>query len=175
MHDHFLDTKYEVIGEPKSVQDAGALFKQSPFQFEAWAVSLLKAQPFKSKGGGDKGVDGIIYFEDSKGSYQRIIIEVKGGTYHPKDVRSLKAVLERDKAAMGIIIALEPPTKGMLSDAAAMGKWKMPGVEMEFPVMQIVTIKELFEGKKPEIPQWHKTLKEANREIREREKTLKLL
>ncbi|TKJ42267.1 site-specific DNA-methyltransferase [candidate division LCP-89 bacterium B3_LCP] len=175
MADHFPDSKFEVIGEPKSVYDAEQLFKQSPFQFEAWAVSLLSGQPYKSKGGGDKGVDGLLFFKDGKSNYQKIIISVKGGAYQPKDVRELKAVLERDKAPMGIIIALKPPTKGMLSEAAAMGKWKIPGVDLEFPVMQIVTIKELFEGKKPDLPQWHETLKRANREIREKEKTLKLL
>lgn len=175
MSDHFPDAKFEIIGEPRSVYDAERLFEQSPFQFEAWAVSLLSGQPYKSKGGADRGVDGLIFFEDAKGSFHKIIISVKGGSYHPKDIRELKTVIDREKAPMGILIALHPPTKGMLSEAAGMGKWTMPGVDLEFPVLQIITIQEIFDGKKPVLPQWHETLKKARREIREKEKTLKLL
>lgn len=76
---------------------------------------------------------------------------------------------------MGILLARQRHTKGMLSEAAAMGKWKMPGVDLEFPVLQIITIQEIFDGKKPDIPLWHETLKKATREKREREKTLRLL
>jgi len=175
MADHFADAKFEIIGEPKSVYDAERLFEQSAFQFEAWAVSLIGGQPFKSKGGGDKGIDGFIFFPDTSSNFQKIIVSVKGGGYQPKDIRELKTVMQRDKAPMGIIIALRPPTKGMKEEIAGMGKWKMPGVDLEFPVMQIITIQELFDGKKPDIPQWHETLKRATREKREREKTLKLL
>jgi len=175
MSDHFPDAQFEIIGEPKSVYDAERLFEQSPFQFEAWAVSLIGGQPYKSKGGADKGVDGLIFFEDAKSNFHKIIISVKGGAYHPKDVRELKTVIDRDKAPMGILIALQPPTQGMLSEAAAMGKWKIPGVDLEFPVLQIITVQELFEGKRPDIPKWHETLKKADRERREREKTLRLL
>jgi len=53
--EHFPDCKFEIVGEPKSTDDAKALFKQSPFQFESWAVSFLGGQPYKSAGGGDTG------------------------------------------------------------------------------------------------------------------------
>jgi len=173
--DHFPDIKFEVIGEPKSADDAARLFEQSPFQFESWAVSLIGGQPYKSKGGGDRGVDGLLYFEDAASEFHRIIIEVKGGGYHPKDMRALKQVMQREEAPLGILIALHPPSRGMMSEAAAMGKWKMPGVDLEYPVMQIITIQELFDGRKLDLPNIRDTLKRANREIREKEKTLKLL
>jgi DNA modification methylase len=173
--DHFPDIKFEVIGEPKSADDAARLFEQSPFQFESWAVSLIGGQPYKSKGGGDRGVDGLLYFEDAASEFHRIIIEVKGGGYHPKDMRALKQVMQREEAPLGILIALHPPSRGMMSEAAAMGKWKMPGVDLEYPVLQIITIQELFDGRKLDLPNIRDTLKRANREIREKEKTLKLL
>ncbi|MCX6639539.1 MAG: DNA methyltransferase [bacterium] len=175
LDDNFPGTHYTIVGEPKSVYDAQQLFKQSPFQFEAWAVSLIGGQPFKSKGGGDRGIDGLIFFEDAKSKFYRLIVEVKGGSYHPKDVRSLKSVMDRENAPLGILIALESPTPGMISEAAAMGTWQLPGVERKFPILQIITIEDLFSGKMPILPEWHKTLKEANRAVREREKNLKLL
>lgn len=168
--DHFPDAKFQVVGEPRSLDDAQALFKQSAFQFESWAVSLIGGQPFKSTGGGDTGMDGFLYFQDFDGNYHRIIIEVKGGGYQPKDVRSLAHVLGREESPMGILIALEPPTKGMLSAAAELGKWSMPGSRKSYPVLQIMTIQDFFDGKKPELPDTSETLKKAKREVREREK-----
>ena len=50
--EHFPDCKFCIEGEPKSEDDAKALFDQSPFQFESWAVSYLGGQPYKSHGGG---------------------------------------------------------------------------------------------------------------------------
>ena len=167
---HFPDAKFEEIGEPKSLDDARALSEKSKFQFESWAVSLIGGQPFKSTGGGDTGIDGFLYFQDFEGNYHRIIIEVKGGGYQPKDVRSLAHVLQREESPMGILIALEPPTKGMLSAAAELGKWAMPGSRKSYPVMQIMTIQDFFDGKKPELPDTSETLKKAKREVREREK-----
>ena len=168
--DHFPDAKFEVVGEPRSLDDAQALFKQSAFQFESWAVSLIGGQPFKSTGGGDTGIDGFLYFQDFEGNYHRIVIEVKGGGYQLKDVRSLAHVLQREESPMGILIALEPPTKGMLSAAAELGKWAIPGSRKSYPVMQIMTIQDFFDGKKPELPDTSETLKKAKREVRESEK-----
>lgn len=159
--DHFPDSKFEVIGEPKSVDAAYELFMQSAFQFEAWAVSLLGGQPYKSGGGGDTGIDGILYFKDYKGKHHRIIIEVKGGGYNPKDVRSLKAVIEREEAPLGVLLALKTPTKGMLTEAASAGKWTMPGSRKSYPVIQIVTIEDIFNGKYPSLPDTSETLKKA--------------
>ncbi|MCX6832618.1 MAG: site-specific DNA-methyltransferase [candidate division Zixibacteria bacterium] len=168
--DHFPDAKFQVVGEPRSLDDAQALFKQSAFQFESWAVSLIGGQPYKSSGGGDTGMDGFLYFQDFQGNYHRIIIEVKGGGYQPKDVRSLAHVLQREGSPMGILIALEPPTRGMLSAAAELGKWAVPGRRKSYPVLQIMTIQDFFDGKKPELPDTSETLKKAKREVREREK-----
>lgn len=168
--DHFPDAKFDVIGEPRSTDAAEELFKQSPFQFEAWAVSLLGGQPYKSTGGGDTGMDGFLYFRDYENGYHKIILEVKGGGYQPKDVRALARVLEREKAPMGVLIALKKPTKGMLKEAAALGKWAMPGSKKSYPVLQIMTIEDYFDNRLPELPDTSETLKRAKREARESEK-----
>ncbi|PKK83353.1 MAG: site-specific DNA-methyltransferase [candidate division Zixibacteria bacterium HGW-Zixibacteria-1] len=175
INDHFPDAKFEVIGEPRSLEDARALFNQSPFQFESWAVSLMGGQPFKSTGGGDTGIDGFLYFHDIHKKYYPIIIEVKGGKYQPKDIRALKAVMDRENAPLGVLIALHKPTGGMEKEAAALGKWEVPGTNRKCPVLQIVTIEELFAGKDLRLPDTSSTLKKAKREIREKEKQQKFL
>lgn len=174
LSDHFPGVQFQVVGEPESVDAAKALFKQSPFQFEAWAVSLLGGQPYKSRGGGDSGIDGLLYFKDYKGKFHKAIIEVKGGGYQPKDVRSLGKVLDREEAPLGVLIALNPPTSGMLSEAASYKKWQMPGSRREYPVLQIYTIQDYYDGKVPDLPDTSMTLKKAKRELRENEKTGKL-
>ena len=174
LHDHFPDVDFKVEGEPESVAGAQELADQSKFQFEAWAVSLLGGQPYKSKGGGDTGIDGLLYFKDYEGKFHRIIIEVKGGGYQPKDIRSLGKVLDREDAPMGVVIALQPPTPGMVKEAAVMGSWTMPVSGRVYPKMQIFTIQDYYDGKRPELPETGETLKKAKRELRDKEKTPKL-
>jgi len=173
--DHFPDAKFDVVGEPKSVEAAGELFKQSPFQFESWAVSLIGGQPFKSTGGGDTGIDGFLYFKDFKGKYHKIIIEVKGGKYQPRDIRALKAVMDREEAPLGVLIALQPPTKGMKKEATALGTWSMEENGKPYPVIQIFTIQDFFDEKIPVLPDTSDTLKKAKRQLRENEKNGELL
>ena len=165
--EHFPDCKFEIVGEPKSTDDARALFRQSPFQFESWAVSFLGGQPYKSTGGGDTGIDGFLYFQDYKKKYHKVVIEVKGGKYQPRDIRALARVMDREGAPLGVLIALQPPTAGMKREATTLGKWQLPGHDKEFPVLQIVTIDELFKGKLPKLPDTSGTLKRAQRMVKE--------
>lgn len=159
--EHYPDCKFDVVGEPRSSEDARALFEQSPFQFEAWAVTLLGGQPFKSQGGGDGGIDGLLYFMDYESNYHKIIIEAKGGQYSPRDIRSLAAAMAREQAPLGILVALRPPTSGMRRDATAMGTWTLPGHDKKYPVLQICTIDELLSGNWPLIPETGSTLKKS--------------
>jgi len=76
------------------------------YQFQWWAVSLVRAQPFQSKKkGADGGIDGVKFFGDyaqadkkiskgDQGSYKtgKIVVSVKGGGIKADDVRSLMAV-----------------------------------------------------------------------------------
>jgi DNA modification methylase len=174
LSDQFPDISFVEMGIPKSFDDAAHLARVKPFQFESWAVSLIGAQPFKSSGGGDTGVDGLLFFKDYEEGHHRIVVEVKGGGNQPKDIRALKQVMDRDKAPLGIIIALKEPTKGMIAEAADLGFWKLPGGKVQYPVLQIYTIQNYFDGKHPHLPDTSGTLKEAKRLIREREKHPKL-
>jgi site-specific DNA-methyltransferase (adenine-specific) len=174
LHKNFPNAQYERIGLPKSPDEARALAKDDRFLFEAWAVTLLGGQPFKSEGGGDTGIDGLLYFKDFKGELHKIIIEVKSGGYQPKDIRALGRVLEREEAPLGIVIAINPPTPGMLSEAADLGKWKMPHSRKEYPRLQIITIDDFYAKKYPDLPDTSETWKRAKRELRESEKPPKL-
>ena len=164
--EQFPDCDFEVVGEPRSVDDARALFDQSPFQFESWAVTRVGGQPYRSTGGGDTGIDGYLYFQDYEKKYHKVIIEVKGGKYSPRDVRALAAVMSRENAPLGVLIAMKPPTRGMVREATLKGKWVLPGHDKEYPVLQIVTVDDLFNGKMPNLPDTAGTLRRAQQIMR---------
>ena len=146
---------YEVIGEPADVKSAEALAEANRHQFEWWALGLVDAAPAQDKKkGADKGVDGVIYFkDDAGGAHKKIIVQVKSGQVSSPYVRDLKGVLEREKAAIGALITLKPPTRAMKEEAAAADFYvpeQFP--DHRFPRLQILTIAKLFAGKKLEYP-----------------------
>ena len=108
---------YAVVGEPQDAGSARALWEQDPYQFQFWAVSLLEAQPqSEQRRGADRGIDGVIYFVDGpRRTPQKVVVQVKGGRVSSPQVRDLKGVVEREKAAMGLFITLEEPTRDMRS------------------------------------------------------------
>ena len=103
---------YAVVGEPQDVGSARALAEQDRFQFQFWAVSLLEAQPQdQQRRGADRGIDGVIHFVDGpRQTLNRMVIQVKSGRVSSPDIRDLKGVVEREKAALGLFISLEEPT-----------------------------------------------------------------
>lgn len=146
---------YEVIGQPRDVPSAQALAEQNRHQFEWWAVDLVEARPAQDKRkGADKGVDGYInFFDDESGTAKTIIVQVKSGHVNAAHIRDLKGVLERENAPIGILVTLEDPTKPMRQEAVATGFYSpelFPG--HQYPRLQILTIRELLEGKNAEYP-----------------------
>ena len=51
---------------------------------------------------------------------------------------------------MGIFLSLVEPTKPMIAEAAAAGLYET--AHGKFPKLQIITVAELFAGKRPQIP-----------------------
>ena len=152
---------YDVVGEPVDLNGAKALFKQNPFQFESWAVSLMSARPQggnttdRKKQVGDRGIDGVILFtEDARGRTGKIIIQVKGGGVKSGDVRDLRGVIERESAAMGIFLTLEAPSREMKLEADKAGDYHSELWQMDYPRLQIVTIEDLLDGRRPDLPRW---------------------
>jgi site-specific DNA-methyltransferase (adenine-specific) len=171
LHDSFPAEElapYEVIGEPADARGAEALAMENRHQFEWWALGLVDAFPAQDKKkGADRGVDGVIYFkDDAGGAHKKIVVQVKSGAVGSPQIRDLKGVLEREQAAIGALITLKPPTKAMREEAAAADfyVWEGPPVQ-RFPRLQILTIAELFAGKKLEYPWWAppETFKKAAR------------
>lgn len=155
----FPNIQFTTIGEPRDVQGARQLAEDDRHQFEWWALSLVKAKPSnegisptKGKKGADGGKDGIIFFNDIGGTLKKVIVSVKGGkNVSVEMIRSLGDVVDEQKAALGVFITLEQPTRPMIDWAAKKGLFHSD-VWGDFPKVQIVTIADLLDGKKIAMP-----------------------
>ncbi|HWA21290.1 MAG TPA: DNA methyltransferase [Caulobacterales bacterium] len=151
LKDAFPGIAFEVHGTPKDFGGAKDLAERDKYQFQWWAVSLVEAQPFQGKKkGADGGIDGVIYFKESAKVTKRVIVSVKGGHVNVAQIRDLKGVLDREKEPMALFITLEKPTQPMLAEAASAGYYEVIGRRL--PRIQICTIADLLDEKKPVLP-----------------------
>jgi len=143
---------YRVVGEPTTVEDAAVLASEDPFQFQAWALGLVGARVAGSdKKGGDKGIDGRLYFHEGTSETRQIVSSVKAGHLVPAFVRHLRGVLEREAANIGILLSFEEPSAGMRSEAAEAGSYDS-SLGRRYPRIQLRTIRELLDGKGVDYP-----------------------
>ena len=145
---------YEVVGEPADAGGARALAEQDRYQFQFWAMSLLEAFPREqAKRGADRGIDGVVYFIDGpRRSTQKAIVQVKSGRVSSPLIRDLKGTVEREKAALGLFITLEEPTRDMRTEAVSAGFYRSEVWQRDFPKVQIRTVEELLDGRGFELP-----------------------
>lgn len=150
MKDSFGVDVGEAVGEPVSLPDAEALAQLNPYQFQWWALGLVGARPVVEKKGPDQGIDGRLYFHDEPGpspQTKQIIFSVKSGNTGVKDVRDLRGVIEREGAAVGVLITLRGPTQPMRAETASAGYYHSPGWKRDYPRLQVVTVEDLLNGK----------------------------
>jgi len=145
------EVAYKVVGVPVSLPDAENLAKSDPYQFQAWAVGHFVGFPHELKRGADKGIDGRLYFHDDPSrKTKQIVFSVKAGHVGVAHVRDLRGVIDREKAEIGVLIALQEPTKPMREEAASAGYYESPWGK--HPRLQILTVAELLEGKGIDCP-----------------------
>lgn len=143
---------YEILGVPRDVTGAQQLFRQSPFEFERWCVTQVGGQP-NEKQVGDKGIDGVVRFPlDAKGNTGKILVSVKGGATNPSHVRDLLGTVQTQGAAMGIFICMNAATRGMVEAANTSGSYEHPATGQSYPRVQIMTVQDLIDLKRPNAP-----------------------
>ena len=152
-------SEYDVVGVPQDIESARSLATQSGqegrFQFEYWALGLVDARPGNNRRrGADAGVDGYInFFDDNSGKAKSVLVQVKSGHVQRNVIATLKGDMEREKAEMGLLVTLEPPSRPMEQEAAAAGFY-VPEYfpDRQFPGVQIATIEDLLNGNGPDVP-----------------------
>jgi site-specific DNA-methyltransferase (adenine-specific) len=148
LRDAFEGVHFTTHGVPRDIEAARDLARRGRedknyyFEFEKWALSLIGAQPGNlSKKGADRGIDGNIYF----GKTDRAIVSVKAGdNVGVAMIRDLVGTIQRERAEIGVFLTLTPPTKPMITEAAAAGQFEMDGFA-PVPRLQIVSIEEALQ------------------------------
>ncbi|MFH1421674.1 MAG: DNA methyltransferase [Planctomycetota bacterium] len=148
------EVKYQILGEPVSVPDSEMLAKQDPYQFQWWALGLVGARPIEQKKGSDKGIDGRLFFHDEgeTGKTKQIVLSVKSGNTGVAHVRDLRGVMERENAAMAVLISMHEPTQPMRTEAADAGFYHSPGWNKNYQKLQIISVTDLLAGKGIDMP-----------------------
>src|SRR5256885_12163713 len=139
-----------MIYRPCDMRAAEAFAKEQPFQFQDWAVEKLGGVPSHSHSG-DRGIDGKLYFYGDDGKQlKQIIVSVKGGQLKAPFIRELQGAVMRERAPMGILIALNEPTKQMRKEADSCGFYTCESGA--YPKIQFVTIKEILSDARLRVP-----------------------
>lgn len=171
----FPDCQFEVKGTPEDVEAALYLAVNNGldgrYQFQYWALSFLEdAVPAQDKKkGADGGSDGYIWaYNDphAKKPY-KINISVKSGKIPANHIRELGGMLGKSGVEICVLLTLEAPSKKMVAEAASYGFYEYPNGK-QFPRVQILTIQDLFDGKRPQYlnydPTGNTVIKKAKQE-----------
>lgn len=163
----------QLNGVPQDIEAARALANKQDDrvrkEFEKWAVLTYtnNRAVIHEKKGGDKGIDGIAFVQESAEDYKPVILSVKSGQLQPTMIRDLRGTVEREQAAMGILLSLETPSRGIIQEAKEAGFYQNPLMAgTNFEKLQIVTVQDLLEGKRLALPMTHEVLKKAKSQIR---------
>jgi DNA modification methylase len=135
-------------------------------EFEKWAVLTYSNNRavINEKKGADAGIDGRAYFKVGSKDNAKIIFQVKSGGVDRKDVATLRGDMDRERAAMAVLITLEQPTKPMLEEAKGVGRFKHEDMGRDYDRISIVPVDDIVEhNKRLEIPMSLEVLKAAQR------------
>lgn len=166
---------YQEIRTPSDLAAAQYFAESDPLQFQFWIVGEIGAQPYgaagdskKGKKGADTGIDGQLFFRTPDGgTIERVIVSVKAGrNLNPAVMRDLRGTVEREKAAIGVLLLAHEPTWGMLQEVAGAGSYRWGGDV--FPKLQILTVKQLLAGHQPKLPRGAMNVSYEQKEARSR-------
>jgi DNA modification methylase len=159
MSTHYPRIKIHTDGIPMDFEGAVSLADKDKFAFQNWAITLIGAYPptGEARKGADQGIDGLILFREHVSfnnptpHLRKVIVQVKGGGTGRKDIATLKGDMDREEAPMGVLITLTEPTSEMKREAALAGEYHYSS-SIQFPKVQILSIKEWFDGRNIKLP-----------------------
>jgi site-specific DNA-methyltransferase (adenine-specific) len=151
LKDAFPGIAFEVHGTPKDLASARKLAAADKHEFEKWAVAAVGAVPFRGGRGADGGIDGLIYFKPDGRKTERAIVSVKGGeNVGVAMIRDLGHVVQRERAKIGVFVTLAEPTRPMTTEAYKAGFYETE--YRRYLKLQIISVADIFAGKRPDIP-----------------------
>jgi hypothetical protein len=162
----------QLNGIPRDLDSARALSLKKDDrvrkEFEKWAILTYSDNRafINERKGKDQGIDGFANMATAVNEMREVLFSVKSGKVSVSQVRDLRGTMERENAAAGIFITLQPPTKDMLQEAHAAGKFVNSLTGQPIDRIKIVTIAEILAGERLYLPMSPEVLKKAPRSIR---------
>ena len=146
------DVVIQTDGIPTSLLSARMLARDKPFAFESWAVCRLPGFAPNEHQVGDGGIDGRGRLAEQPEDFpsRLALAQVKGGKFNASQFRDFKHVLERDKAAVGCYLTLDPIPQAARADAKQYGSLKVSG--QRFDRLHPFSIRDYFEKRPPALP-----------------------
>jgi DNA methylase/Restriction endonuclease len=160
LNDMFSGIQVRIDGEPTDIESATHFALKDRHEFQRWALLRIGAVPVgatatnpnKVKKGADEGYDGWMRFQDGpNGRVEKILVQVRSGHVHLRDIRDFRDVVTSKSAAMGIFITLEPPTGDMIKSVKTTDPY-ISNLRIEYPKLQIITVSELLGRKNLQLP-----------------------
>jgi SAM-dependent methyltransferase len=166
-----ITTEFLELGEPKDLASATALALRAGDnrkEFEKWSIAKYSENRafVNDKKGGDGGIDGTAYIKVDKDTTQKVLFSVKSGQkLTPTVIRDLFGVVEREDAAVGILLTLYP-FDNLVKEAKKYGFFKHPLTGKQYERIQVIDIVKIMDGARLEIPMLE-ILKKAERKSKD--------
>ena len=127
----------------------------------------------------DESID-LVYLDpsfNSNASYN-VLFKQQSGEQSPAQIKAFtdtwewtqesQRTFEREKAALGLFITLEDPTRDMRTEAVSAGFYHSDVWQKDYPKIQIRTVGELLQGRNFELPP-HPSMYQAAQRIQQTE------
>ena len=132
------------VGIPTDLVGARRLAADHPFEFETWAVSQLPGFAPNTRQRGDGGIDGraTLAAKPDDAPTRLALAQVKGGRFNASHLRDFRHVIERDNAAVGCFVTLDPAPARQRADAKLAGRVHVQG--QPYDRLHLWSISEYF-------------------------------
>ena len=140
-------------GMPYSLADARRQASEKPFEFQHWAVSRVSGLAPNEKLTGDRGIDGrgMLLTQPENHKSRLVLAQAKGGAFKLSEFREFLHVVERDEAAAGVFITLDPVSSPS-ARAEAREQGEIAVGAGRYPRIQLWSIADFFESRQPNLP-----------------------
>ena len=168
--------KIKINGVPQDFESAVSLANKQDDrtrkEFEKWAVLTYSNNRamINEKKGGDGGIDGIAYVVDISDNNEQINKEVlfsvkSNKNLSPTVIRDLNGTLERENAALGILLTLYP-MENLVKESKKYGVYNNKLFGHSYPKIEVICIAKILEGKTMKLPTSLEVLKKAQQKTK---------
>ena len=146
------DPTIPTVGIPADLEGARKLATEQPFAFESWAVTRLPGFAPNTQQRGDGGIDGratLALAPDDTDS-RLALAQVKGGKFSVSYLRDFRHVIDREQAALGCFVTLDPPPPKHRGDVKTAGQVHIAG--QPYDRLHLWSMADYFDQRWPPLP-----------------------